>query len=135
MALVTSAGSPHRAAGDDRPRPGARDILDAVLQIAQARQDLEQQERQLLQLARSRADDRRPLTWAEIADALGLGSAQAAQQRYRPTTEAIVRNARADEASREMWRARPFPAHNEQDSKNFECLCEQCQQVENRDPG
>lgn len=81
MILVAAAGD--QRPGGDRPRPTASDVQDALALAVRARSDLDYQEERLIDLARSQTDDRRRLTWAEIAKALGMGSAQAAQQRYR----------------------------------------------------
>ncbi|ABW14128.1 hypothetical protein Franean1_4761 [Parafrankia sp. EAN1pec] len=83
MAATRGAAMPYRGPDDDRPRPTAADLADALRQIDQARLDLAQLEERLVELARTEADDRRRLPWTEIADALGLASPQTAQQRYR----------------------------------------------------
>ncbi len=135
MALVVSAGSDHRASDADPPRPETGDVLDALRQISRARQELEQQERQVFRLASSKAGRLRGLSWDEIAEALGLDAAPSANQRHRPSIESLVRNARADEVLHEKWKAMSFPPHDARAAEWGECLCERCQEADNRDPG
>lgn len=89
--MAVTCGASYRGSADDRPRPTAGDLVDALRQVEQARLDLAMLEERLVELARTEADDRRRLPWAEIADALELGSAQAAQQRYRHSSRTRLR--------------------------------------------
>ncbi|MFF3663954.1 DNA-binding protein [Microtetraspora malaysiensis] len=61
----------------DEPKVDQADITAALTLIPLARAEMDQLETSLLLIARGRG-----LTWQEIAFGLGLGSAQAAQQRY-----------------------------------------------------
>ncbi|WP_067144292.1 DNA-binding protein [Microtetraspora malaysiensis] len=62
---------------DGEPEVDQTDITAALTLIPLARAEMDQMEASLLLMARGRG-----LTWQEIAFGLGLGSAQAAQQRY-----------------------------------------------------
>ncbi|GHH66732.1 hypothetical protein GCM10017673_12760 [Streptosporangium violaceochromogenes] len=61
---------------DDEPEVDRADITAALTLVPLARAEMDQLETSLLLIARGRG-----LTWQEIAFGLGLGSAQAAQQR------------------------------------------------------
>nr|WP_218009035.1 DNA-binding protein [Herbidospora cretacea] len=70
------------AAGTAAPDPGepevdASDLTAALTLMPLVRGEMDQLEASLLLVARGRG-----LTWQAIADALGLGSPQAAKQRY-----------------------------------------------------
>ncbi|WP_246060167.1 DNA-binding protein [Herbidospora galbida] len=70
------------AAGTAAPDPGepevdASDLTAALTLMPLVRGEMDQLEASLLLIARGRG-----LTWQEIANALGLGSPQAAKQRY-----------------------------------------------------
>ncbi|MFB9476852.1 hypothetical protein ACFFR3_45810 [Nonomuraea salmonea] len=65
-------------AREDAPDPTRQDWSDALRQVGPARRDLDGLETNILIRARAAG-----LTWREIADALGLDSPQAAQQRAR----------------------------------------------------
>ncbi|GAB94738.1 hypothetical protein BJY21_000121 [Kineosphaera limosa] len=66
-----------------QPGPGALSQVEAALGLLEsARSDLEALETALLFTARAEG-----LTWARIAELLGLRSAQAAQQRYQRISE------------------------------------------------
>ncbi len=70
------------AAGTAAPDPGepevdASDLTAALTLMPLVRGEMDQLEASLLLIARGRG-----LTWHEIANALGLGSPQAAKQRY-----------------------------------------------------
>jgi hypothetical protein len=74
------------AAGSARPEPGepavdGADLTAALTLMPHVRADVDAQEAALLELARSRG-----LTWQAIAFGLGLGTAQAARQRYERVT-------------------------------------------------
>ncbi|MFG3440970.1 DNA-binding protein [Nonomuraea sp. NPDC047897] len=62
---------------DDEPKVDQADITAALTLVPLARAEMEQVETSLLLMARGRG-----LTWQEIAFGLGLGTAQAARQRY-----------------------------------------------------
>ncbi|GAA1840742.1 hypothetical protein ACFFOM_05630 [Microlunatus capsulatus] len=62
---------------DAEPRVDADDLRAALTLLPQVRAELDETELGLLVMARGRG-----LTWAEVAEGLGLGSAQAAQQRH-----------------------------------------------------
>jgi hypothetical protein len=75
------------AAGSARPEPDeapldGSDLTAALTLIPHVRADLDALEAGLLDLARSRG-----LTWQAIAFGLGLGTAQAARQRFERLTE------------------------------------------------
>jgi hypothetical protein len=63
-----------RAAADD---VGEKDLLAALALLSTARAEVDQTEAALLSTARAHG-----LSWARISRAMGLGSPQAAQQRY-----------------------------------------------------
>ncbi|WP_459799755.1 DNA-binding protein [Herbidospora sp. RD11066] len=70
------------AAGSAAPDPGEPEVDDSDLKAALTlmplvRGEMDQLEASLLLMARGRG-----LTWQEIANSLGLGSPQAAKQRY-----------------------------------------------------
>jgi hypothetical protein len=82
--------APHEAArlvsflmsGAALPEPGEpevdkADVVAALTLIPQARAELEQLEEGLIRMARGRG-----FTWQEVAFSLGLGTPQAARQRY-----------------------------------------------------
>ncbi|MFC4017994.1 DNA-binding protein [Micromonospora sp. GCM10011542] len=77
VALVTAlaAGGAQREPGEEAVDAG--DITAALTLLPHVRAELDALEAGLLTLARDRG-----LTWQSIAHGLGLGSAQAAQQRY-----------------------------------------------------
>ena len=83
------------AAGSARPEPGEPgldedDLTAALTLVPHVRADVDALEAGLLELARSRG-----LTWQAIAFGLGLGTAQAARQRY----ERVTGRARPDGAT------------------------------------
>ncbi|WBB69619.1 DNA-binding protein [Micromonospora sp. WMMD812] len=84
VALVTAlaAGGAELEAGED-PVDGA-DLTAALTLVPHVRAELDALEAGLLTLARSRG-----LTWQAIAFGLGLGSAQAAQQRFDRLTARV----------------------------------------------
>lgn len=61
----------------DAADPSAEQVLDALSRLAGVRRDLDRLERALIDSARERS-----LGWPSIAAALGLGSRQAAEQRW-----------------------------------------------------
>jgi hypothetical protein len=63
--------------GDGEVPAGAADIGAALTLMPQVRAELDQVETALLRIARGRG-----MTWQDIAYGLGLGTAQAARQRY-----------------------------------------------------
>lgn len=84
----------HRRIGDgqrgtlpraDGPVPGKRDVIAALRFTGEARRDLDLHEFALIEFARSCG-----ATWLELADALDLGSAQAAQQRFQRLSARLV---------------------------------------------
>jgi hypothetical protein len=81
VALVTAlaAGGAEREPGEEPV--DATDLTAALTLLPHVRADLDALEAGLLMLARDRG-----LTWQAIAHGLGLGSAQAAQQRYERVT-------------------------------------------------
>jgi DNA-binding CsgD family transcriptional regulator len=62
----------------DEPSVPAQDVLDALYQVKVERDRLDRAERALIDMAR-----RRGFTWLKISRALGVGTAQAAQQRRK----------------------------------------------------
>jgi hypothetical protein len=56
----------------------ACDVLDALRQVTGEREQLDRAERELIGMAR-----RHGVTWSKIGRALGVGTAQAAQQRRK----------------------------------------------------
>jgi hypothetical protein len=62
---------------DGEDRVDRDDLLAALTLLPSVRAELDETELGLLMMARGRG-----LTWAEVAEGLGLGSAQAAQQRH-----------------------------------------------------
>jgi hypothetical protein len=75
LVAVPAGGSVPYA--DDEPAVDTADLAAALTLIPLVRADLDELELSLLAMARGRG-----MTWAEIAFGLGLGSAQAAQQRH-----------------------------------------------------
>jgi hypothetical protein len=57
--------------------PTVDDVMDALARLAHVRNDIDRVERELIGAARDRH-----VTWPDIATALGLGSRQAAEQRW-----------------------------------------------------
>jgi hypothetical protein len=66
----------------DHHRPDDQDVEDALRLLGLAREVLEYQEMQLIDMARSRG-----WTWDRIGVALGIGDRRKAQQRYRRLRE------------------------------------------------
>ncbi|WP_433352802.1 DNA-binding protein [Microtetraspora malaysiensis] len=75
LVSLLAAGTAQR--DDDEPEVDQADITAALTLIPLVRAEMDQLETALLLIARGRG-----LTWQEIAFGLGLGTAQAAQQRY-----------------------------------------------------
>jgi hypothetical protein len=75
--LVSFLASGTALRDDDEPEVDQADITAALTLIPLARAEMDQLETSLLLMARGRG-----LTWQEIAFGLGLGTAQAARQRY-----------------------------------------------------
>lgn len=75
--LVLGLASGGATIDPDEPELDVSDLIAALTLIAPVRADLDVVELGLLEAARSRG-----LTWQEIAFGLGLGTAQAARQRY-----------------------------------------------------
>ncbi|MEU5523376.1 DNA-binding protein [Streptomyces sp. NPDC047860] len=67
---------------DGEPEVDRADITAALSLVPRARAEMDELEVGLLQMARGRG-----MTWPEIAFGLGLGSPQAARQRYERLTE------------------------------------------------
>lgn len=72
---LLAAGTAQYAEGESRV--DGDDLLAALTLLPQVRAELDETELGLLAMARGRG-----LTWAQVAEGLGLGSAQAAQQRH-----------------------------------------------------
>ena len=72
---LLAAGAATYAAGEDRV--DSDDLVAALTLVPHVRAELDESELGLLIMARGRG-----LTWQQIAEAQGLGSAQAAQQRH-----------------------------------------------------
>ena len=72
---LLAAGTATYAAGEDRV--DSDDLAAALTLVPHVRAELDETELGLLMMARGRG-----LTWMQIAEAQGLGSAQAAQQRH-----------------------------------------------------
>jgi hypothetical protein len=75
--LVAMLGGGSAAYADEEEKVDAADLTAALTLVPLVRAELEEQELSLILMARGRG-----MTWAEIAFGLGLGSAQAAQQRH-----------------------------------------------------
>ncbi|MFV2010523.1 MULTISPECIES: DNA-binding protein [unclassified Micromonospora] len=75
--LALSLASGGAKADPDEPELDVSDLIAALTLVAPVRADLDAVELGLLEAARSRG-----LTWQAIAFGLGLGTAQAARQRY-----------------------------------------------------
>ncbi|MBN6057794.1 DNA-binding protein [Nonomuraea sp. RK-328] len=71
--LLSGAAQP----ADGEPEVDQADITAALSLVPQARGEMDELEAGLLQMARGRG-----MTWQEIAFGLGLGTPQAARQRY-----------------------------------------------------
>jgi hypothetical protein len=67
--------------GEGEPPADVTDIAAALTLVPHARAELDEFEVALLQMARGRG-----MTWQDIAHGLGLGSAQAARQRFERLT-------------------------------------------------
>lgn len=76
--LLSGAALPE----DGEPEVDRADITAALSLLPRARAELDELETGLLQMARGRG-----MTWPEIAFGLGLGSPQAARQRYERLAE------------------------------------------------
>lgn len=72
--LLAAGGASYQ---DGEPPVDADDLVAALTLVPFVRAELDETELALIMVARGRE-----LTWASIASGLGLGSAQAAQQRY-----------------------------------------------------
>jgi hypothetical protein len=75
--LVAFLAGGSAAYADDEPPVDTDDLTAALTLVPLVRAELDELELGLLLMARGRG-----MTWAEIAFGLGLGSAQAAQQRH-----------------------------------------------------
>lgn len=84
----------------DEPEVDRADITAALSLVPRARGDMDELEAGLLQMARGRG-----MTWQEVAFGLGLGTPQAARQRYERlvgrTANEEATDESADEAARE----------------------------------
>lgn len=78
--LVGLAAGSYLADGDEEPVDTA-DLTAALTLIPRVRAEIDQLEASLLLIARGQG-----MTWQELAFGLGLGSAQAARQRYERLT-------------------------------------------------
>lgn len=93
------------AAASGRPAADDADILSALALVATDRWATESREVNLITLARQRQ-----LTWREIAQHLGLGSEQAAQQRYdrlSRSPEVLIYAFRVAGQKNAPWHGRP----------------------------
>lgn len=72
---LLAAGSVNYQEGE--PAVDADDFLAALTLLPQVRRELDETETGLIEMARGRG-----MTWVQVAQGLGLESAQAAQQRY-----------------------------------------------------
>ena len=79
--------------------------LDDLRDIAAARARLDDRELTALDMAR-----RQGATWAEIADALGVGSRQAAEQRRQRLTTAAARRSRSRQQDLDISYGQPIVA-------------------------
>jgi hypothetical protein len=79
VVLALAAGSAPLESGE--PELDSNDLTAALTLMPHVRADVDALEAALLELARSRG-----LTWQAIAFGLGLGTAQAARQRYERVT-------------------------------------------------
>ncbi|GAA2447427.1 DNA-binding protein [Streptomyces macrosporus] len=70
---------------DGEPEVDEADIVAALSLVPRARGEMDEIEAGLLRMARGRG-----MTWQEIAFGLGLGTPQAARQRYERLNERIV---------------------------------------------
>ena len=75
--LITSIAAGSALPGPDEPQVDVADLAAALTLLPTVRAEIDQLEAGLMQMARGRG-----MTWADLAHGLGLGSAQAAQQRY-----------------------------------------------------
>ncbi len=75
--LVTMLAAGSAAPDDGEPEVDTSDLSAALTLMPLVRGEMDQLEASLLLIARGRG-----LTWQEIATSLGLGSPQAAKQRY-----------------------------------------------------
>lgn len=80
--LVTGLASGSAVPEADEPELDDNDIAAALTLVPRMRLDVDVLEESLLLVARGRG-----MTWQQIAYALGLGSAQAARQRYERLTQ------------------------------------------------
>ncbi|MFC7329417.1 DNA-binding protein [Marinactinospora rubrisoli] len=87
-----AAGS--RRSGAAEPAVDTADLTAALSLLPRVRADVDALESGLLQMARGRG-----MTWQEIAFGLGLGSPQAARQRYERLTGRAERTVPADGAA------------------------------------
>ncbi|GAA2404395.1 hypothetical protein GCM10010420_34880 [Streptomyces glaucosporus] len=76
---------------DDEPEVDRADIVAALSLVPRARGEMDEIEAGLLRMARGRG-----MTWQEIAFGLGLGTPQAARQRYERLTDRIAAGAEDD---------------------------------------
>ncbi|AHD21307.1 DNA-binding protein [Rhodococcus pyridinivorans SB3094] len=74
--VAALAGGVH-SPGPDEPEVDDADVIAALGLVPKARAEMDQLEALILRIARERG-----MTWQEIAFGLGLGSTQAARQRY-----------------------------------------------------
>lgn len=79
--LLSGAAQP----GDGEPEVDHADITAALSLVPEARGEMDQLEAGLLRMARGRG-----MTWQEIAFGLGLGTPQAARQRYERLADRIA---------------------------------------------
>ncbi|GAA4206459.1 hypothetical protein GCM10022220_20240 [Actinocatenispora rupis] len=75
--LVTYLLSGAAEAYEDEPAVDRSDVLAALTLVPRAREELEEVEAGLIEMARGRG-----MTWQDIAFGLGLGTPQAARQRH-----------------------------------------------------
>jgi hypothetical protein len=75
--LITSIASGSALPAPGEPEVDVADLAAALTLLPTVRAEVDQLEAGLMQMARGRG-----MTWSDLAHGLGLGSAQAAQQRY-----------------------------------------------------
>jgi hypothetical protein len=85
--LIGALAAGSAALGRDEPEVDHADLVAALTLIPKARAEMDALEASLLMMARGRG-----MTWQEIAFGLGLGSAQAARQRYERLADRTDQN-------------------------------------------
>jgi hypothetical protein len=91
--ILVSLAAGSALAEDGEEPVDAADLTAALTLVPQARAELDQLEASLLMIARGQG-----MTWQELAFGLGLGSAQAARQRYERLVHRTTPGAPASDA-------------------------------------